>query len=228
MDQPTRFEPPTAETEPLGASAARAQLPPRPPRPAQPMVERARRRRRRVGAGIVLAVVVVAVIVGAVWMFQPFRQVIEAAEPTTAATSEPTTTTPSPEPTTPPAVSATPEPEPVVQTPPPPTPEERVVQTITNYYGLVPGDLESAWPLMTADYQENHAGGRGAYEAFWSAIASVQVADLTATGPDRGQATLIYTYRDGGVTQEVTAFRLVDEGGVMKIAATEVLTSVGQ
>ena len=79
---------------------------------------------------------------------------------------------------------------------------------------------------MTADYQENHVGGRGAYEDFWSAVAALQITDVTATAPDQGQAMLTYTFTDGSVVQEVTEYRLVDEGGVLKIAATEVLSSV--
>jgi len=109
--------------------------------------------------------------------------------------------------------------------PPPPTPEERVVQTVTGYYAALPGDIEGAWPLMTAEYQENHAGGRGAYEAFWADIADVEIADVSVSAPDSAQATLTYYFRDGSVVQEVTAYRFVDEGGVLKIAATEVLSS---
>ena len=90
---------------------------------------------------------------------------------------------------------------------------------------MLPGDIAGAWPMMTADYQENHAGGRGAYEAFWGAIAAVDIADVTASAPDQAQATLTYYFRDGSVIQEVTAYQLVDEGGVLKIAATDVLSS---
>ena len=79
---------------------------------------------------------------------------------------------------------------------------------------------------MTADYQENHVGGRDAYEAFWGGVVGVTVADVTATAPDRAQATLTYTFTDGSVVQEVTAYRFVDEGGVLKIAETTVLSSV--
>ena len=49
----------------------------------------------------------------------------------------------------------------------PPKMEQRLVESITTYYALVPGELESAWPMMTADYQENHVGGRDAYDFFW-------------------------------------------------------------
>ena len=108
---------------------------------------------------------------------------------------------------------------------PPPTPEQRAIETISGYYAMLPGDLDSAWPLMTADYQENHAGGRGGYEAFWSTVAALEIADVSASAPDRAQATLTYHFRDGRVVQEVTSFRLVDEGGALKIAATDVLSS---
>ncbi len=105
------------------------------------------------------------------------------------------------------------------------SPEQRVVDTISGYYAMMPENRDSAWPLMTADYQENHAGGRGGYEAFWSQISDVSIADVRATGPDTGQATLTYYFRDGRVAEEVTAYRFADEGGVLKIAATEVLSS---
>ena len=111
-----------------------------------------------------------------------------------------------------------------VQPVPPPTAQTPEV-AVSDYYALLPGDLDAAWPLMTADYQENHAGGREAYEAFWAAIERVEIAEVSAPAPDQAQATLIYHYRDGSVVEEVTAYRLVDEGGVLKIAASEVLSS---
>ena len=73
---------------------------------------------------------------------------------------------------------------------------------------------------MTEDYQVNHVGGRGAYNAFWSDVSSVGIADVSASAPDSAQATLTYTFADGRVVDEVTAYRLVDEGGTLKIAAT--------
>ena len=90
----------------------------------------------------------------------------------------------------------------------------------------MPGDLDTAWARMTADYQENHVGGRGAYDAFWNEVAPVTVSDVIASAPDQGVATLTYSFTDGSVVQEVTAYRMVDEAGVLKIAATEVLSSI--
>lgn len=109
--------------------------------------------------------------------------------------------------------------------PPPPSAEQRTVDTIVSYYSVMPDDLDAAWPMMTADYQVNHVGGRDAYDAFWADVESVAIADVTATGPDSAQATLTYTFTDGRVVEEVTAYRLVDEGGALKIAETTVLSS---
>ena len=78
---------------------------------------------------------------------------------------------------------------------------------------------------MTADYQSNHAGGRGSYENFWSRIEDVRVSDVRATPPNRVVATLRYARTDGRVDIERTSYRLVDEGGRLKIAASEVLSS---
>jgi hypothetical protein len=54
----------------------------------------------------------------------------------------------------------------------------------------------------------------------------VSVTDVTASSGDRGQATLTYRFSDGRVMQEVTAYRFVEEDGVLKIAGTDVLSSV--
>ena len=194
--------------------------------------------RRRTGVVIGILVLVAAVVVGAVMIFNALRQNADVAIGATAGPTPSASTVPSATPVAqvPGAEVVTPSPSPsdsatpreTAPVPPPTTPEQRVVDTISNYYALLPDDLDGAWPTMTADYQENHAGGRSGYEAFWSAISDVTVADVTASAPDRGQATLTYYFRDGRVVQEVTSYRLVDEGGALKIAETEVLSSAQQ
>jgi hypothetical protein len=171
---------------------------------------------------------VAVLVLGAAMLFQPWRTPVDEAGPSTqspAPAETESTPTPEPEAVPPaesePAPTAEPEPQPA-----PATPEQKVVETLSGYYAMLPADLDAAWPLMTADYQENHAGGRGGYEAFWSNVASLEIADVTASGPDSGQATLTYHFTDGRVVQEVTSYRLVDEGGVLKIAETAVLSSV--
>jgi hypothetical protein len=174
-----------------------------------------------------ILVLVGALVAGAAMLLNPLRLNVDDPAPAGSQTpsSSEVTQTPSTD-AAPPAPSASvsppadPEPEPSS-----PTPEQRAVEMISGYYAMLPGDLDSAWPLMTADYQENHAGGRGGYEAFWSAVAALEVADVSASAPDRAQATLTYHFRDGRVVQEVTSFRLVEEGGALKIAETDVLSS---
>ena len=131
----------------------------------------------------------------------------EQPAPTSAA---PTTATPT---TATPSRSAT------------PNQAARLSAAITDYYALLPGDTAAAWPLMTADYQSGTSGGRRSYEAFWGAIREVAVSDVEATPPDRVVATITYSRDNGRVDIERTSYRLVDEGGVLKIAASQVLSS---
>ena len=230
-NQPTRYEPPTAETERLVGSGARpapeAGLPIPPSAPGSAAAKKSRG--RTVGVVIGILAFVVAFVSGALLLFNtlnPKPDGVAQPETSRSATPTPVAGTPSSDATASPTTPSAPPPETTAPAPPPPTPEERVAQTVTGYYAALPGDIESAWPLMTADYQENHAGGRGAYEAFWGAIADVEVADVSVSAPDGAQATLTYYFRDGSVVQEVTAYRFVEEGGVLKIAATEVLSSI--
>jgi hypothetical protein len=216
IDPPAGHASATAETERVA-----------PPSDPAPSVTheggRPRRGRRALVVAAVLAATAIIVLVVALLVNNPAPSVDDTAQPqqssSSAAPAE--TETPQAEP------SAAAEPTEPTQEPepPPPTPQQRVVDTVTGYYAMLPGDLDSAWPMMTADYQENHAGGRSAYESFWAAIAEVEIADVTAPAADRAQATLTYYFRDGRVVQEVTVYQLVDEGGNLKIAASDVLSS---
>ena len=180
---------------------------------------------------LVAAVVLVAAVgLGAWFLTDALRTpaVDSAPSSSPSASAPPVTPTPSetpaaeePSPTT----SAPPEAEPEPSQPPAQSPEQRVVDSITGYYALMPAQRDAAWPLMTADYQENHAGGRGGYEAFWSTVEEVAVSDVSASGPDQGQATLTYRFSDGRTVQEVTSYRFVEEDGVLKIAGSDVLSS---
>ena len=221
VDRPTRYEAPTAETERLPDHSA-------PATGATAAAGRPRRRRALV-IGAAVAAVAIIVLVVAILVGNPFPAVDDSAQPQQSPSSAaPTPTeTPAPDPSTSPSAPTEPtEPAPEPAQPAPaPDPQQRVVDSVTAYYANLPGDLDAAWPLMTADYQQNHAGGRGAYEAFWAAISAVEIADVSAPAADRAQATLTYYFRDGRVVQEVTAYQLVDEGGTLKIAASDVLSS---
>ncbi|WP_461474142.1 serine/threonine-protein kinase [Microbacterium sp. HJ5] len=219
-DQPTRYEPPTAETERLRPARSDAEVPSR----------GGRGRRAAVVAGVLILVAALVIGAGALlsWWSPTGNEAADPSEspapPATSATQSSGGPSTSPSSSASPSVGATPapsrEPGPV-----PPTPEQRAAGMISGYYAALPGDLDAAWPQMTADYQENHAGGRGGYEAFWSQVAAVELSDVSASGLNRAQATLTYRFHDGRVVDEVTSFDLVDDGGLLKIAATTVLSS---
>ncbi|MGA8046265.1 MAG: protein kinase [Dermatophilaceae bacterium] len=144
-------------------------------------------------------------------------------DPRTAPTPEPSAA-PEPEPSAEPEAETQPEPEPEPQS----DRSAQLASTVTDYYALLPDNTADAWPTMTAEYQENHAGGFESYESFWGDITDVAVSDVEATAPDGVVATLTYTFRSGRVDVERTAYRLVDDGGRLKIAATQVLSSRSQ
>jgi hypothetical protein len=233
LDEATARDVHAAETERLApaaaaASAAASEHPTVAAEDDRATAPKTTRRRAGVIAGVLA--LLVAVGLGAAFLFASVQGDPGVADPAPSETADaepaPTSEPESEEPatSTPQSTEQPPEEQPE-PTPAPVTPEQRVVDTIAGYYALMPEDRESAWPLMTADYQENHAGGRDGYEAFWSQVADLTVTDVSASGPDSGQATLTYTFRDGRVVEEVTAYRFQDEGGVLKIAASDVISS---
>lgn len=231
---PARNRPaPPAPARPVGH---RGQPPAPPVVPVQPATEPTPNRRGRTAAMIgALVLAGILLLGGGAFLFGLLGQNPGNAGGPEAR--ETPTATPTPDAATTPTATSEPQPAPAPVEPtqpaeeapapaPAPSPEQRIVDSLTSYYAMLPGDLDSAWPLMTADYQENHVGGREAYSEFWGAVSAVQVTDVQASPPDAAQATLTYSFTDGSVVQEVTAYRLVDEGGVLKIAATDVLSSV--
>ncbi|MEV1131232.1 serine/threonine-protein kinase [Agromyces sp. NPDC049794] len=231
---PARNRPaPPAPARPVGH---RGQPPTPPIVPVQPSTEPPPNRRGRTVAMIgALVLAGILLLGGGAFLFgllgqnpgnaggPEARETPTATQTPDAATTPTATSEPQPAPA---PVEPTPPAEETPAPAPAPSPEQRIVDSLTSYYSMLPGDLDSAWPLMTADYQVNHVGGRDAYGEFWGAVSAVEVTDVQASPPDAAQATLTYSFTDGSVVQEVTAYRLVDDGGVLKIAATEVLSSV--
>ncbi|MDQ6714674.1 MAG: hypothetical protein M3Z83_01005, partial [Actinomycetota bacterium] len=116
---------------------------------------------------------------------------------------------------------------------PPPTPVSGTPRAtdlagaVSGYYAQLPGGTDQTWPLMTANYQNKTAGGRQAYQRFWDQYSRVTATDVTATGPSAVQATITYYAKSGRVIRERTSFTLVNDGGVLKIDGSRVLTSTG-
>jgi hypothetical protein len=100
-----------------------------------------------------------------------------------------------------------------------------LAQAITDYYGLVPRNLEQAWTRLTPAYQNSHAGGFSEYQQFWSEVKRVSVSDADGQLPNSAQATITYMYKDHRVVVERTAFQLAMSGGQWKIDNSTVLSS---
>jgi hypothetical protein len=101
----------------------------------------------------------------------------------------------------------------------------QLAAAITNYYSLVPGNLDQAWSDLTTDYQQNKALGFDNYKSFWNSMQRVTVSDVQAQAPDKVTATIDYFPKSGQATEERTSFTLVQDGGVWKIAHSSVISS---
>ncbi len=159
---------------------------------------------------------------------------VAAAAPSPTSDLEPEPEAePSPEPAAEPSTPSTPEPVTQAESSPSSdqeasTSQDRAAQlssAITDYYSLIPNNTDAAWPRMTADYQSNHAGGRAAYDAFWGDVDAISVSDVQPDPPNRAQATLTYSFSDGRTVVERTVYRFVDDGGSLRIAESDVLSS---
>lgn len=154
--------------------------------------------------------------------------------PSPTPTPSPPTPTPSPTPTPTPTPSPTPTPTPTPSppptTPPPPTATgtptgAQLAQAVTDYYGLLPGNTDAGWSRLTARYQSTTARNRQTYDAFWAPVARIAVSGATGSPPGAVRATVTYSYKDGRTVRELTSFGLVNDGGVLKIDSSSVLSS---
>jgi len=92
---------------------------------------------------------------------------------------------------------------------------------VRDYYGLLPDDTSDAWDRLTPGYQAQ-AGGRANYDQFWSGFQSVSV-DSTQYSGGQVLAGLTYTRTDGSQTSETRSFDMVNDGGILKIADSQVV-----
>jgi serine/threonine protein kinase len=246
QEEVVRDEAPDPVRQPAAAPAPPRTSAPRPdpvpgPRPGPPQDVSEGERRRRLSP--LLLVVAALVVAGLAWALVSALNDDDGRDPSQAdsgATTQSTPKSPSPTPSATPATptpsvtpttaspSATPTPSPTTASSSPSATANssaRLSTAITTYYGLLPDDTDAAWPLLTAGYQRSPSGGREGYERFWAPVRDVAVSNVRATPPDRVTATITYSYDDGRKAVESTRYRLVDEDGVLKIAASEVLSS---
>jgi serine/threonine protein kinase len=214
---------------------------PRPPADSETPAETRRRPSRillAVAAVVVLAAVVTAIILGtrgggpvtaAPTPGTSAPEATASATDATPSTSETPSTESSPSPSATasstsasPTPTSTPSPSPSKSASGKPSAAE-LAAAISSYYALMPDNTDAAWPKLTSSYQRNTTGGKKAYENYWGQISKVSATDVSGNPPDGAQATITYTYKGGKVVKEKTSFRLVEDGGVLKINSTRIL-----
>jgi serine/threonine protein kinase len=196
---------------------------------------------RRSRAGLVLLALALLVGIAAVFAIQNLwgdgpstapPAATSSSKAATATTSEPprTTTEPSRTATTPPPTKSTapaPAPAPTTTTPSPepqgPT-AQQLARAITDYYSLLPDDTKTGYSLLTDRFRRDKAGSLQNYQAFWDGFAQVSATDATGRPPGTVEATITYRSNDGRVSVERTAYTLVEDGGVLKIDSSKVLS----
>ena len=183
-------------------------------------------RRRFIAIALVVGAFVIAVVVVVYALNQPQPSVTAGGPSSSSTTTKPaaTSTTAKATTTTNPPATTTTGATTTSTTPaaPPPDIATQLTSAITDYYKLMPGDLSDGWNHMTADYQQNHAGGMAGYQSFWGGVASVDVSDVAATPPGTVVATITYHKKDGSAPVERTTFGLVQQDGMWKIASSSV------
>jgi eukaryotic-like serine/threonine-protein kinase len=209
--------------------------------PLGPPGEREPGRRRGLAALIAAALVIALAIVAGVLLVNhdngnnsqagqsnsPVTRSSTRPSPSGSATSKPPSTTASSTPasSTPesssssPSASATQSAGPI---------DAQLAQAITDYYSLLPDNTDEGWNRLTKSYQHSTARNRSYYESFWNAIEKVETSDVSGTSPDSAEGTITYTYKDGHVVHERTAYKLVEQDGILKINSSTVLSSDSQ
>ena len=92
---------------------------------------------------------------------------------------------------------------------------------VSDYYAVLPDDTESGWSMLSPGFQRE-VGSYQDYDGFWSTIGSVTVEDVEAVGPDAVDTTLVYT-TDGSSQREVRRIELTESDGSYLISGDEVV-----
>jgi eukaryotic-like serine/threonine-protein kinase len=100
---------------------------------------------------------------------------------------------------------------------------QQLAQAVTDYYALLPANIQAGWARLTPSYQQAGAGGLNGYEQFWGQFSKVTASNATGQPPDSAEATITYTFKNGQTSTERRNFQLVFSGGQWKINASSVL-----
>ncbi|MBP2336203.1 serine/threonine protein kinase [Saccharothrix coeruleofusca] len=124
-----------------------------------------------------------------------------SGEPTTTATSQQQTTTTG-------TTTTTTEQQPPQQPPQQVGPDQAVI----DYYGLLPGDQQSAFGRLTDRFKAERNLSFANYQDFWNRMSAVAVSDVRSEG-DQVFATVTYTFKDGHTERERHVYSMVNVNG---------------
>ncbi|TQM79113.1 serine/threonine protein kinase [Saccharothrix saharensis] len=135
------------------------------------------------------------------------------AQPTSAAEDPPAqTTTDQAEPTTTTTTTAAVEPTSTQDTTQPPA-EIGPDQALSDYYGLLPTNLEPAYARLTDGFKAARARTFADYQGWWGQMSAVSVSNVRAVGPEQVTATVSYTFKGGATQSENHLYTLVKVNG---------------
>ncbi len=86
----------------------------------------------------------------------------------------------------------------------------RAESFVSDYYTLVPEDLDAGWAELSPDYQREV--GRSSYDGFWSGIDSVELSAVDAVAPKTVDYTITYHRNNGDTSTETKEITLVRDG----------------
>jgi serine/threonine protein kinase len=86
---------------------------------------------------------------------------------------------------------------------------------VRDYYGMLPGDPETAWALMTEDAQQK-SGGLRAYKRFWNSVRTVEILSLSAND-NEVEATLKFVTKKNRQSAESYRLTVVEQDGELLI-----------
>jgi serine/threonine protein kinase len=221
----TTLEPPEVQADEPDAVTERVE-----PRPSEP-----RSAKRRVALLVATGLVALAGGVLAVLLTQDRENTTDAAPQPPATSSMPSSDIPvSARPFTSTTLSDTPPPatsqapatsQPPATNPPPDDGSSSLSAVITDYYALMPGNLQEGWNRLTPRYQQNPAGGRSGYQTFWNRIRTARISGVTPLAANVLEATVEYDFKDGRVVRERHRYVFIREDGLWKIDQSTVLSS---
>ena len=96
---------------------------------------------------------------------------------------------------------------------------QQLADAVSNYFQVVPSDLNTGWNLLTPHFQATRAQSWTVYQDYWNSVERVDVTSVSGQPPHTAIASLVYHYKDGRVVSQTTTFTLQRQDGVLKIAA---------